>query len=177
MICADNAKSPRPVAKPIAVDNAMAALSAVVMRMPKRFALQTTSGTIDSASSANAALRRTCTNSKTATMSSELPKNAVRSTDGGGKRSRTPCHATTIGVNARAPNASVSHQLTAEDIRWTCARLSRFSNRQWHDAFRAARYDPAVAARFIHRLQEKVQMGLMLGGPGDTERAARAGRP
>jgi hypothetical protein len=48
---------------------------------------------------------------------------------------------------------------------------------QWHDAFRAARYDPAVAARFIHRLQEKVQMGLMLGGPGDTERAARAGRP
>ena len=68
-------------------------------------------------------------------------------------------------------------QLTAEDIRWTCARLSRLSNRQWHDAFRAARYDPAVAERFIHRLQEKVQMGLMLGGPGAPERGVRAGRP
>jgi hypothetical protein len=68
-------------------------------------------------------------------------------------------------------------QITPEDVRWTCERLSRLSPRQWRDAFRAARYDPLLAERFIRRLQEKVQMGLMLGAPGPAERTARTGRP
>jgi hypothetical protein len=68
-------------------------------------------------------------------------------------------------------------QITPEDIRWTCERLSRLSPGQWRDAFRAAHYDPVLAERFIHRLQEKVQMGLMLGGTGPAERSARVGRP
>lgn len=68
-------------------------------------------------------------------------------------------------------------QITPEDIRWTCERLGRLSPSQWRDAFRAAHYDAALAERFIHRLQEKVQMGLMLGGAGPAERTARVGRP
>jgi hypothetical protein len=68
-------------------------------------------------------------------------------------------------------------QITPEDVRWTCERLSRLTPRQWRDAFRAARYDPLLAERFIHRLQEKVQMGLLLGGTGPAERTARVGRP
>ena len=68
-------------------------------------------------------------------------------------------------------------QITPDDVRWTCERLSRLSPRQWRDAFRAAHYDPLLAERFIHRLQENVQMGLMLGGTGPAERTARVGRP
>jgi hypothetical protein len=67
--------------------------------------------------------------------------------------------------------------ITPEDVRWTCDRLSRLSTRQWHDAFRAARYEPALAERFIRRLQEKVQMGRVLGGGEPAARTARAGRP
>jgi hypothetical protein len=68
-------------------------------------------------------------------------------------------------------------QITPEDVRWTCDRLRRLSPRQWADAFRAARYDPALADRFIRRLQEKVQMGSLLRGSDPAERTARAGRP
>jgi hypothetical protein len=68
-------------------------------------------------------------------------------------------------------------QITPDDVRWTCERLSRLTPRQWREAFRAAHYDPLIAERFIHRLQEKVQMGLMLGGTGPAERTARVGRP
>ena len=68
-------------------------------------------------------------------------------------------------------------EITPADVRWTCDRLRRLSPRQWADAFRAARYEPAVAERFIRRLQEKVQMGSALGGSDPAERAIRAGRP
>ena len=68
-------------------------------------------------------------------------------------------------------------QITPEDIRWTCDRLGRLSPRQWHDAFRAAQYEPALAERFIRRLQEKVRMGQVLGGGEPAARTARAGRP
>jgi hypothetical protein len=68
-------------------------------------------------------------------------------------------------------------QLTPEDVRWTCDRLGRLSTQQWHDAFRAAHYEPALAERFIRRLQEKVRMGRALGGTEPAERTARAGRP
>lgn len=67
--------------------------------------------------------------------------------------------------------------ITPEDVRWTCDRLRRLSPRQWADAFRAARYDPTLADRFIRRLQEKVQMGSVLKGMDPAERTARAGRP
>jgi len=54
--------------------------------------------------------------------------------------------------------------ITPADVRWTCVRLSRLTARQWTDAFASARYEPAVAGRFIRRLQDKVRTGLVLGG-------------
>jgi hypothetical protein len=53
--------------------------------------------------------------------------------------------------------------LTPEDVRWTCARLSRLSDDQWRDAFLAAGQRPEVTARFIARLKQKVSEGLALG--------------
>lgn len=65
--------------------------------------------------------------------------------------------------------------ITPADVRWACERLGRLSPKQWADAFRAAHYEPAVADRFVRRLQEKVRMGLMLGA--SPTQTARAGRP
>ena len=52
--------------------------------------------------------------------------------------------------------------LTPADVHWTCERLSRLSDRQWEDAFRAGGYDPMLAERFIRRFKQKVAEGLAL---------------
>ena len=54
-------------------------------------------------------------------------------------------------------------RLTPADVRWTCERLERLRPEQWQAAFRAARYDQAVADRFIRKIHEKVRLGLALG--------------
>jgi hypothetical protein len=56
--------------------------------------------------------------------------------------------------------------LTPEDVRWTCSRLARLSDRQWEDAFRAAAYEPSVAARYIRRFHQKIEQGLRLTAAG-----------
>jgi hypothetical protein len=48
------------------------------------------------------------------------------------------------------------------DVRWTCERLARLSDRQWADAFRAGGYEPQVAERFIKRFKQKIAEGLAL---------------
>ena len=52
--------------------------------------------------------------------------------------------------------------LTPADVRWTCDRLDRLTPQQWNDAFRAAGYKDAEAARFIRKIREKVAAGLAL---------------
>ena len=65
-------------------------------------------------------------------------------------------------------------KVTVADVRWICSRLDRLSVAQWRDAFRAARYEPALADRFIRRLRDKVRAGLLLEEP--ERRTARASR-
>jgi len=48
------------------------------------------------------------------------------------------------------------------DVLWAAQRMQRITDAQWHDAFRAANYADADAARFIHRLKEKIDDGLAL---------------
>lgn len=52
--------------------------------------------------------------------------------------------------------------ITTADVRWTCERLERITDAQWADAFRAAGYEPATAAAFIRRIEEKIAAGLAL---------------
>ena len=47
-------------------------------------------------------------------------------------------------------------------MRWAAERLSRISDRQLEDAFRAAEYEPELAQRFIRRLKQKIAEGLAL---------------
>jgi hypothetical protein len=53
-------------------------------------------------------------------------------------------------------------RLAPADVRWTCERLARLTPRQWNDAFRAADYEAAAAARFIAQLQKRIAEGLAL---------------
>ena len=53
-------------------------------------------------------------------------------------------------------------ELTPADVRWTCERLGRLSDRQWTDAFRAGGYDPQLAERYIRRFKQKIAEGLAL---------------
>jgi len=45
-------------------------------------------------------------------------------------------------------------------VRWGCELLSRLSDKQWDDAFRAGGYEPAVAGQFIEILKKRIQQGL-----------------
>jgi len=48
------------------------------------------------------------------------------------------------------------------DVVWLCERLSKLTDQQLADAFRAGGYDGPLAARFIARLKAKVGEGLAL---------------
>ena len=54
--------------------------------------------------------------------------------------------------------------ISVGDVRWTCGLLSRLSEQQWQDAFRAGGYSPAIAARYTRKIREKIAEGLALPG-------------
>jgi hypothetical protein len=53
-------------------------------------------------------------------------------------------------------------RITPDDVKWGCELLSRLSDQQWADAFRAGGYEPALAQRFITRVHQKIRQGLQL---------------
>jgi hypothetical protein len=53
-------------------------------------------------------------------------------------------------------------RIKPEDVAWISNLLAQLTDKQMQDAFRAAYYDPDVAARFITRLREKIQQGRAL---------------
>jgi hypothetical protein len=53
----------------------------------------------------------------------------------------------------------VRDRITPADVTWASNLLGRLSERQWHDAFRAAGYEPDVADRFIRAFRAKIQQG------------------
>jgi len=48
------------------------------------------------------------------------------------------------------------------DVRWAAERMTRLTDKQWHDAFRAGNYSDSDADRFIRKLKEKIDDGLAL---------------
>ena len=52
--------------------------------------------------------------------------------------------------------------ITPGDVVWVCELLSRLSDAQWMDAFRAGGYPDAIAVRYVRRLKHKVDEGLKL---------------
>jgi hypothetical protein len=50
------------------------------------------------------------------------------------------------------------------DLRWTCELLSRLSDRQWQDAFRAGGYTEEQRRRYVRKIQEKIAHARGLAG-------------
>jgi hypothetical protein len=64
---------------------------------------------------------------------------------------------------------SVVDSVTAADVVWASRLLSRLSDEQWNDAFRAGGYPPDVAARYIAKLKSKVGEGLALANANTAD--------
>jgi hypothetical protein len=54
--------------------------------------------------------------------------------------------------------------VTPEQLRWTCELLSRVSEQQWRDAFRAGGYSSDHTARYVAKIKAKIAQGLELTG-------------
>ena len=54
------------------------------------------------------------------------------------------------------------NRITPSDVRWGCELLSKLTDKQWDDAFRAGGYEPAAASRFIDTLKKRIAQGLQL---------------
>ncbi|HEV8701157.1 MAG TPA: hypothetical protein VGV60_07800 [Candidatus Polarisedimenticolia bacterium] len=53
-------------------------------------------------------------------------------------------------------------EITAADVVWTCRLMARLTDRQLHDAFRAAGYTRDVRERFVRKIKQKIRQGLAL---------------
>jgi hypothetical protein len=52
--------------------------------------------------------------------------------------------------------------VTPADVAWTSALMSRLSDQQWDDAFRAGGYAPDERRRYVRKIKEKIGQGLAL---------------
>ena len=64
---------------------------------------------------------------------------------------------------------ALASRVTAADAAWACDLLSRLTEKQWDDAFRAGNYPADVRDRYIRKIHEKIAEGLEAGR---EERAA-----
>ena len=62
----------------------------------------------------------------------------------------------------RGRHQELIQRIGVDDVRWICERLDRLTDRQWHDAFRAANYTDDVTARYVAKLRQKIKEGLEL---------------
>jgi hypothetical protein len=69
-----------------------------------------------------------------------------------------------ITFDYRGKHERLLQTVTVDDVVWTCRLMARISDRQWHDAFRAAGYQDAERQRFITKLKAKINEGLELSG-------------
>ena len=67
-----------------------------------------------------------------------------------------------ITFDSRGIYRDVINSVTPADVRWACQLLSRLSERQWSEAFRAAKYDEQHATRYISKIKQKIAQGLAM---------------
>jgi hypothetical protein len=70
----------------------------------------------------------------------------------------------------KARHQALVSGIPPEDVAWTCRLLSRLSDRQLDDAFRAAGYAPAVRERYVRKIRDKIKEGVALEGLAERSR-------
>lgn len=66
----------------------------------------------------------------------------------------------TITFDYQGIYRDVIESVTPEDVRWTSELLSRLTDAQWNDAFRAGGYDPDRTRRYVRKIKDKIAQGL-----------------
>lgn len=67
-----------------------------------------------------------------------------------------------VQFDYRGRHKVLFENISPADVRWVCGQLRKLSDDQWHAAFRAGGFPPALADRFIRRLKQKIDEGLAL---------------
>jgi hypothetical protein len=62
----------------------------------------------------------------------------------------------------RGRHQELLERVSVDDVRWTCERLGKLTDRQWRDAFRAGNYSDDIATRYVARIRRKITEGLEL---------------
>ncbi len=65
-----------------------------------------------------------------------------------------------ITFDYHARHRELLDDITPDDVAWVCGLMSRITDEQWADAFRAASYPPDIAARYIAKLKSKIAEGV-----------------
>jgi hypothetical protein len=71
-------------------------------------------------------------------------------------------HAGRVQFAFRGRHQELLQRITVDDVRWTCERLRKLTDRQWRDAFRAGGYTDDQTMRFVRRIKQKIDEGLAL---------------
>jgi len=82
----------------------------------------------------------------------------------------------TVEFDYGGKKRGLAHGITIANVGWTCELLSRLSDRQWQDAFRAGGYPPDLANRFIKKLRANVNEGLQIANRGANPSYRKADR-
>lgn len=67
-----------------------------------------------------------------------------------------------VQFDYRGVNQALVHRLTVADVVWTCELFARIPDEHWRAAFRAGRYAPEIAERYIRKIKQKIAQGLAL---------------
>jgi hypothetical protein len=67
-----------------------------------------------------------------------------------------------VDFDYRGIYGEVVASVQPEDVVWATRLLSRLSDKQWSDAFRAAGYSEDIAQRYIRKIKSKIDEGLSL---------------
>ena len=59
----------------------------------------------------------------------------------------------------------VKHRISVDDAQWAANLLGGLTDTQWRDAFRAGGYEPALADRFIRKIQDSIAAARQLTAP------------
>ena len=68
----------------------------------------------------------------------------------------------TVHFDYRGRHRALFRTISPADVRWICTKLSRLTDTQWQDAFRAGGFPATVGDRFIRRMKQKIGEGLAL---------------
>jgi hypothetical protein len=68
----------------------------------------------------------------------------------------------TVAFDYRGIHGNLVETLSPADVRWTCELLSRLTDQQWTDAFRAGGFSPETSNRYIQKIKAKLAQGLAL---------------